>query len=200
MNQSQEIAKVINQVRADNPLVFKIEGQVPSLKNDKQLITTKEGKQKLIKSSAVRRFIKGVQGGLIRQKNDLPQEVLDSLPIEKEPVGVWVDLKFFSRQPVPRNDGDNAFTMVQELLQTHDKPSGTLGIITDDRYVMLGSFSTQTVPHRDLAGAVVFVWKLGNGNTNDELFPFLRFRESYYESHKPTPSDISSVLGMYDEG
>jgi hypothetical protein len=182
-------------VTASKPLTFKINVQVPSLKNDKMLVVNPTTNKPIVKKSEkVERFLKGVRGGLMKQFNELPTQLQVEMPFEGK-MGYWFDFYFFSHQEMAPNDTDNAQTTAQELAQSLTQPSGVLGIVKDDKQFVSIHAEKFSVPNRLLAGAVLFFWQYQD--TRQDLNALLDYREHYYEASRTVaavPSFLEDLL------
>lgn len=166
---------------ASNPYVLPLSLSVPSLKNNRDLRVLPSGRVMPAKNEVVRKFLFDVETRLLPL---YPRSQYPTIPRPRL-AGVWVDLHFYAANPkkaLPRRDGDNALTTLQEMLQTQDKSSGIFGFVEDDSQFGYGSYAVHYVQDRRLDGAVIYCWALENSlNIFQELIALGEYRQQYKE-------------------
>lgn len=175
---------------------------VPALKNDRDLHYLANGQPIFAKNKEVVKFLRSAEQYLLPQVHNNNYSVI----IRPQRVRLWIDIYFFAANPakaLPRRDGDNALTTLQETLQSPDKSSGICNLIEDDCQVGTGIFNVVYVPKKLFEGATIYLWILTE--TQDVFDDFVLLRDSR-QLHKqevlngfPQKETDSLVTELFEE-
>ena len=166
-------------------MILVYRGGVPALKNRREPGYTEEGVRIFQKNKAVRSFLASIENALRTQVDRLE---FDRIPMPHK-VAAWVDITFFLKAAhgIPRNDGDNAYTTIQETWQSSPK-GGIAGVIDDDRQVLSAVWDVHTTAVESLQGAKAYLWVQDETSFRSQLLRFLAAdeqRKSKAASEKP---------------
>lgn len=143
-----------------NPLILRYRGHIPALKNDKNLVPSKDGKSRIIPSQEVEQFFARCKS----MKRQVERQGFSCMAFP-QPVAAYVEIGFFTshKYGMSLSDGDNAYTTLCETWQhpAHAKGSGpVLAVIENDRQVVDWHPIVTSVPRRELEGATAYLWAI----------------------------------------
>lgn len=167
----------MNYPLTSNPLVLIYRGHVPSLKNNRQVFTGKDGTfHRIGRSAGVNRFLKlsATQISIQCERQGFDQIAMPELVGVYARIGVCPPRKTL----VPNSDLDNSYTTLQETWQGC--------VIDDDRQVTDYHVSRFLVASQQLEYAMVFLWVLDKQMFLDDPFYGVKQFIKFYDflSHK----------------
>ncbi len=154
-------------IQPSNPLIFSFRFRPPALKNDRELIETKEGEKKLIKSPRVVHYIEYVKTAIRAQLNE---RFGGAWELIQDEVACYALISCKYASQFPSFDVDNMWTTVQECLQ------GT--VIEDDNQIMYFTPVRLRVASEKSEGVELFVWST-RGFYIKEQIEFFKFLAPY---------------------
>lgn len=172
-----------------NPFVFSLTGHVPALKNNREPVYGQD-QNFFVANAAVERFYRQNESILIAQRDR--QKDLEFIPMPRAAVLVVQLFYIAVTVPLPKADGDNGYTTIQELLQVPEMPHGILGIVEDDRQVQRGIFEVKVVKSRPAEGCRFYVWQDNGDPLAIQLFDW-HVATGQRSAPGETPPDTGSV-------
>ncbi len=170
----------------ENPFLFRINGKVPSLKNDRTFVIEAANKQVFSRpNNEVLKAKRSISATIGRAMERLG---LSMLPKNAQ-VRCYAELGYYAQSldVIPKQDNDNVWTTIQECLM------GTL--IEDDRLVEGFTVRRKLLPAREFVYQKIWVWK------------YDRSRDDYPEDlinlnrgEKPNGYTSIDTVDLYVEG